>query len=194
MSFLNFPLIEDNGQDQVTISAQLFIRSLINNQPLQIKTKNGSFCLSFNDSSNATIAGGRTDQFGLEFSGTDRVKLQNVNGDNRIATLDDVNNLIISGGASNVGYWYKFNNNLIVQAVSILSIGTLDAYTYVGYPIAFPNACVGASAFLGSAITETLDTFVTGVNNRKSLSNSLITFNKLVSGNDTMLNLIATGF
>lgn len=192
MSFLNYPSIKDNGQGEVSINGILNIDSPNNNQPLQITTKNGSFELSFDENNNAIISGGVSQEFSLAFIGTDRVKMQGVSGDNRLATLADLDNIIISGGSAASGYWYKFSNGLILQTRLLTSIGTPGNSMNINYPIAFPTACIGASAFLGNINTTY---FVAGISPSFSLSALQVSLSQaLTSPNAASLSLIAIGF
>lgn len=74
----------------------------------------------------------------------------------------------------------------------LISLTNPESSIYVNYPKPFPNACIGASAFLGN-INNAF--FVTGVNPSLSKTSLLVNFNQIVpSANAAILNIIAIGF
>ncbi|MFN8789546.1 MAG: hypothetical protein ACK5Z5_02670, partial [Neisseriaceae bacterium] len=115
MSFLNTPNVQDDGQDNVTIqktdtgaanlivtgntkinqglnvTGKTSINSQADNLPLEVIGAGGQFWLysSGGQNNGAVIRGGTQSQYGIVFTGTDRVRIEGVGGDNRAATLGD---------------------------------------------------------------------------------------------------------
>jgi hypothetical protein len=178
---------------QSNLNGKTIINSQADNLPFQVAGAGGQFWFysSGGQNNGAVIRGGTQANYGLVFTGDDRVRLEGVGGDNRLAALSDLGNIITSGGSPGSGYWYRFNNGLILQIRFIPSVGSPGSNMNVTYPIAFPNACVGASATLGNINPAY---FVVGIN-PNSLSSLLVSFSQPLAGpNAACLSLIAIGF
>jgi len=111
MSFLNHPDIHDDGQGNVTIQksdgnpanlkvtgnsslGKTTVNSVADNLPFHITGLNGQFWFfSSGGQYDGAVIRGKLNSWGLTFTGTDRVRLEGVGGDNRIATLQDLANI-----------------------------------------------------------------------------------------------------
>lgn len=71
------------------------INSQADNLPLQVAGVGGQFWFfsSGGQNNGAVIRGGSQSNYGIVFTGTDRVRIEGVGGDNRAATLQDIANV-----------------------------------------------------------------------------------------------------
>ncbi|MDQ5921012.1 MAG: hypothetical protein QG673_1068 [Pseudomonadota bacterium] len=102
----NNPDIYDDGSGNVTIqkpdgsaanlnvSGSVTINTQIDNLPLQISGLGGQFWFySSGGENNGAVIRGQENQYGIVFTGTDRVRIEGVSGDNRAATMQDIANV-----------------------------------------------------------------------------------------------------
>ena len=121
MSFINYPDIHDDGQGNVTIQksdsnpanlkvtgnsslGKTTVNSTADNLPFHITGLNGQFWFfSGGGQFDGAVIRGKLNGWGLVFTGNDRVRLENIGGDNRIATLQDLANITFmqNGGVRN---------------------------------------------------------------------------------------------
>lgn len=74
-----------------SLNGKTSINSQSDNLPLQVSGSGGQFWFySSGGQNNGAVIRGSQNQYGLVFTGTDRVRVEGVSGDNRIATMQDL--------------------------------------------------------------------------------------------------------
>ncbi len=77
------------------LNGKTVVNSQADNLPFQVAGVGGQFWFysSGGQNNGAVIRGGSQAQYGIVFTGTDRVRIEGVGGDNRAATLQDIANV-----------------------------------------------------------------------------------------------------
>lgn len=82
-----------NGMSQ--LNGVTIVNAAGTNLPLQVAGAGGQFWFYSNGGqNNGAVIRGQQNQFGIVFTGTDRIRIEGVGGDNRVATLQDLANII----------------------------------------------------------------------------------------------------